>query len=439
MHTLKVAVVELPEGGAGDPFDDFKRVLGSRLHLLPPFNQRTVEVPFGLHHPVWVDDPGFDLDQHIRRITVPAPGGSQEMDQAVATIASVPLSRDKPLWEIWMLDGLEGGWVGFVAKMHHALADGMASASLLANFMGAETPGAPSPQDPKTPIPSRSRLLRDAIVDMPRRAVGLAPLVGRTLQGAVALARSKRGRFVAARPFGTERTRFNHTLSPQRIFATTDLSLDAVKAVKNALGVTLNDVVLSIAGTAIHNDLAEAGETPNRPLIAAVPVSIALDCAEPRLSGNRLSNIFTSLCTDRSDPVARVRAIHTATGAARSAHMTFGAQAMQDWAEYAPAGPYRWGIRLFSRLGLADRMRPAANVIVSNVRGPASTLEIEGARLRRLYSVGPILDGLGLNLTAWSYAGRLGFAALADRSVTSDLHSLTEGLHTALAELEAAI
>lgn len=443
MHTLKVAVLDVP-AAPESVFERFRSELDRRLHLLPPFSLRALEVPLGIHHPVWVVDPELNIDRHLFQRRIGAPGSRRELDRVVGEIASTPLRRDRPLWEIWMLEGLDDGAVAFVAKVHHAMADGLASAAMLANVM-VTGPDADAQRDEgwasraPSELPSRLSLAYDAIKETPQRVSELPGLIGRTLDGARrVVGRAADGELERVRPFTAPKTPFNKTLGPGRSFATTAVDLERVKKIKSALEVTLNDVVLGVVGGALLSFLESRGQSPDRSLLATVPVSVPGLETGQRLQGNRLSNLFTSLCTHVADPAERVRRIHTTTRHAKDAHTQFGPEVMQSWAEYTPPGPYHWGFRAYSALRFADRIRPAANVIVSNVRGPAQELFLSGARIKEFYSVGPILDGLGLNITAWSYNGKMSFATLAYREAIPEPYLISERLHDSLAELERA-
>lgn len=447
MHTLKVAVVVPPPGlSPEDRFARFHEELAQLLDRLPAFRRRVVEVPLGLNHPVWVEDPHFDLDYHLRRIAAPPPGGARELDSVIADIASHPLDRAHPLWEIWMVEGLTEGRLAFVAKIHHAVADGGASAAMLAAVRAedprrAEWEGAASTREAHAgeAIPGAARLVGEALLAQVARLREAAPLALRTALGGVAvLKRFREASTHPPIPFDTPKTPFNQPLTPTRSFATTALPLARVKRVKDAYGVTLNDVVLALAGGALVRYLRGRGLEPDRSLIATVPVSIAEAGLEPRLSGNQLSNVFMSLCTDVADPRERLARIHAISEAAKETHDRLGPNVLVEWAEFAPPGLASWVIRTYSQLELSRLHRPPANAIVSNVRGPSEPLSIAGARLEHIYSVGPILDGIGVNLTAWSYASELAFAVLAGREAVPDAHLIADALSDALAELEEA-
>jgi WS/DGAT/MGAT family acyltransferase len=443
MHTIKVAVLE-PAPGVDYSIERVKADLRERMHLLPPFRRRVVEVPFGLHHPVWIEDPEFDLDRHVRRTTVPAPGGMREMDAVISAIAGVPLDRRRPLWELWVLEGLAGGRIAAVGKIHHALADGVAVAALLANVMaptmrGLADPGTAPAWRPE-PVPSPARLLADAVRDHGGQLVRLPGLVGRTVRNLIAVARRRR-RATPLPPLpmrDAPRTSLNGTLGARRVFASCDLPLADVRAVKSALGVTLNDVLLALVAGSLRRYLGRTGGLPARPLVAEVPVATDAPGAH-RLGGNRLSNIFTSLCTDVADPVARVRAIHEVTEAAKDFHQLLGPDLYEAWTQYAPPRPFSWWMRTYSRLRLADRHAPPVNVIVSCVPGPREVLGWPGGRLEAIYSVGPIIEGAALNVTAWSYVDRLCLGLLTCPDLVADLGGIVEGLRLALDEMVAAV
>jgi diacylglycerol O-acyltransferase len=392
---------------------------------------------------VWIEDPEFDLAYHVRRIGVPPPGGRVQMDAVIADIASWQLDRTRPLWEIWMLEGLENGRVGFLAKIHHSVADGVAAAAMLANVMAtsAEDVDPPPPIEPWRPeeMPSRGRLLMDALRDLVLRLVRLPALLRRTVGGVRAVAEHRKQAEVATpRPIlDTARTPFNGSLTPHRSFATATLSLADLKEAKTALGVTLNDIVLAMVAGSLRTWLDKRGALPDRALVAGVPVSTDDPDAIKRLGGNKVSNMFTTLATNVEDPIERLRAIHDVTSAAKEMHNILGADMLADWSEYTPPRPYAWFMRQYSRFGLAEKHRPPINLVVSNVPGPREPLYVAGARMEGIYSVGPILEGIGLNVTVWSYCDQLNVGVIACREHIADPHEITDGMADALEELLA--
>ncbi len=440
MHTLKIALLRVPEEEGKTTFQRFREVMSNLLDRLPAFRQRALGVPLGMHHPSWVEDPNFDLDNHVEHVLLEAPGSRVQMDEAIARVASQPLNRSRPLWTITVIEGLADGRVVFVAKIHHAVADGIASAALLSAVMTNDPDAGVNEiaQRKVRRLPSRLRMTWDALLDQPRRIGNLAPLVVRTLMAGRNLFAADPRKEGYTKPFNTPKTVFNGALSPTRSFASTSLDFSQIRRIKSALGVSVNDVILSIAGQAVRHYLADRGEEPDQSLVATVPVS-STAAGLRYVRGNRLSNMFTSLCSDEPDPAKRVRSVHEAAKASKAAHGAMGSKVMAQWAEYTPAIPYQLGFKLYSKLRIAELHRPAANLVVSNVRGPAQKLFVAGAELTELISVGPILPGIGLNMTAWSYDGQVGVAVLADGVAVPNAQLIIERLQPALDELTSCL
>jgi diacylglycerol O-acyltransferase len=264
-------------------------------------------------------------------------------------------------------------------------------------------------------------------------------LVRRTVGGLQRVARRRKTAEVATpRPIlDTARTPFNGALTPHRSFATATLALADVKEAKTAFAVSINDIVLAMVSGSLRAWLDARNALPDRALVAGVPVSTDDPAAVQRLGGNKVSNMFTTLATDLRDPVARLRAIHDVTSEAKEMHNLLGADMLADWSEYTPPRPYSWVMRQYSRFGLAERHRPPINVVVSNVPGPREPLYVAGGKMEGIYSVGPILEGIGLNITVWSYCDQLNIGVIACREHIPDPHEITDGMAAALDELLA--
>lgn len=440
MHTLKIAVLEPVPGSEDVSVEWVRQQMQARLHLLPPLRRRVVEVPFGFHHPVWIEDPDLDITFHVRAVDVAAPGGGREMDAAISAIASRPLDRRRPLWEMYLLRGLADERIGILVKLHHAAADGVASAQLLANVMttsvDAEPPPAP-PSDGPDAVPGPVSLLFHGFVDHLEQLALLPALLLRTLGRLVRLIRHRRASELSPpRPvLDTPDTRFNGALTANRTFHSTSVSLPEVKRVKAALDVTVNDVVLAIVAGSLRAYLLARDELPDAPLMAGVPVSTDKPEVEARLAGNKVSNLLTTLATDEPDPLIRLRAIHAVTAEAKVVQNLLGAELMANWVQYTPPRPYSAFMRWYSRFKLADHHAPPINVVVSNVPGPRAPLYAGGARLLELYSVGPILEGIGLNITVWSYLDDLFVGIIGCPETLPDPERITAGIGEALAEL----
>ena len=276
-----------------------------------------------------------------------------------------------------------------------------------------------------------------ALVDAIRQIGTLPGLLVRTVRAIRALVARKRVSDVdVPRPvLDVPRVVFNDALTARRNFATCTLSVAEIKEAQRAHGVTLNDVVLAVVGGALRRWLLDRGELPERPLVAGVPVATDQPGAPPRLGGNRVSNLFTSLATDIDDPRERLLSISRTTGESKIVQRTLGPDMLVDWVQFAPPAPLSAAMRLYSRSQAASKHPPPFNLVVSNVRGPGEQIEISGAALRDLFSVGPILEGIGMNVTAWSYCGRMNFSFLSCPDLVPDLAPLVAELPRALEEL----
>lgn len=441
MHTLKVAIIDPGSLPHGIPFPLFRRVLARKLEGLPAFRQRVVEIPFGLGRPVWVDDPDFELDRHLQHLHLSSPGTQSQLDAQVSQIAGRALPRDRPLWEITMIDGLARGRVAFVCKIHHSMADGTAALEMLLQVL-RDSPGSrPEPGAPvlRQPLPSRVEMLKIAAAGLLQRIVALPALLGRTIRGLFRLWTTAvdRSNSRVPRPFDTPVTRWNAALTSERSFVTITLPLAKLRQVKRALGVTFNDVVLGVCAGALRAHLLANSELPERPLLASVPVNTHPE-EKGRVRGNHVGNLITSLRTDIEDPVTRLRAIHDVTESAKKRYLALGPDILERWFEYTPRRPFSAIVRLWSDRHIADWIRPPVNLVISTVPGPSEVLEIAGARLEAIYSVGPILEGVGLNFTGWSYGDTLNLVALGCPQQIPDLASVAARLPEALNELVQA-
>lgn len=434
MHTLKIAVLgPFPTFD----FDHFAAQVGAHLDRLPPLRRRVVPVPYALHHPVWVADRRVDPQLHLVRHDLPPPAGQAELEDLIGEIASTPLDRSLALWQMHVAV-LADGRVATVTKMHHALADGVAANALVGNILDSLAADEVRRTDPPLdPTPTRGQLIRFALRDAVRQSLSLPGLLIRTTRAVVALVRHQRRSEVSVPRalLDVPRVSFNGSLTPRRSFAMVSLSLDEIKDVRRAHGVTVNDVVLGIVSGALRSWLADHGERPSRSLVAGVPVSTEEPGRSPRLSGNRVSNLFTSLATDVDDPAERLRTISRTTAEAKVVQQTLGPDMLTNWVQFTPPAPFSALIRAYSARGVAARHPAPFNVIVSNVPGPRLPATISGATLADLYSVGPILEGIGLNVTAWSYGDRMNFSLLTCPDLLPDVRDVARHFPAALAEL----
>jgi WS/DGAT/MGAT family acyltransferase len=437
-HTLKIAVVA---GTEDHPFDidHLRRRMQRRLHLLAPLRYVLATGP-GLHHPMWRENCEVDFDYHLREVVAPAPGGQEELDEVISRIVSSPLERSRPLWEMHAVTGLAEGRVALVTKMHHALADGLASANLLAmavmSYPDEELAEyVPVPPDP---VPTRWEVLRWAAVDHTRNLRALPGVLNRTVRGVHRMrTQGPRPAAHSAKLLDPPRIFTNGALSAQRRFTTSTLPLDEVQRVRKSLGITLNDAILGLVAGAMREMLLEVDGNADVPLVALVPVSVSFDTDQ--ISGNRISVMMTSLPTQLSDPIERCRAASAAAKVSKENSRLLGLATMGELTEYIPGAALERFARRGSRTRRADRAKPQANLVVSNVPGPKEQIHIAGYPVTDLFSVGPLGDGCGVNITIWSYRDQLAVSVLTDAVMVPEPQRITAALAGAFEELRDAV
>lgn len=444
LHVTGLLIFDPSTMPGGYSFEKMQEFVRTRLGRSPAFTRKIVNVPFRIAHPVWVEDQDFDIEAHIHRIACPAPGGPRELGDLTSELAGLPLDHSRPLWDMWFIEGIEQGQVALVAKMHHATIDGVSGANLMMHLFDLEPDPAP-PAETTTPsperVPSDLELFAEAVWSRARRPLLLPGTIVGTAQAAVRLARqrlSPRSGSMAA-PFTAPPTPFNSPITPHRKVAFTSVSLAEVRAVKNAFGTTVNDVILAVCAGAVRRWLASREALPDRPLVAGVPVSTRGDDSATNFGANLISAMFVSVATDVDDPVERLLTIRERTKGAKEEFRAVGADALQNWTEFS--GPRLFGLamRLYSQMELAERHPPALNFLVSNVPGPPMPLYLAGGQLVGLYPMGPILDGMGLNVTVLSYMDQVGFGFVACRELVPDLWDMADGVKAALGELTASV
>jgi diacylglycerol O-acyltransferase / wax synthase len=437
MHTLKIGVLDVSDVDGGFSFDVFRRVAYPRLRAMAPLRHQLVEVPLKLHHPMWVVNDDIDFDYHVRRARVPAPGGRRELDQLIGEIASTPLDRSRPLWEMYVAEGLADDRIAVIHKVHHVLADGVASANQMAKVMEPYQPRSDiRVSDGSDPAWTRADLLKAAGRDHVRLIRKLPRLVSETAAGVSRVRRRSRERGQhpdLARNFAPPDCFINHVVSPGRRFATAPLALADVKEASKQLSVTLNDVVLATAAGALRRLLLRYDGRADAPLIAGVPVSY--NTSPERLVGNEFTYMTPSIPVHIDDPLERVRVTSMATTIAKENNQLLGPTLLPAWLSYLPPALAPRFFRMQAR-----RMESASvmNLTISNVPGPRERGCIEGATISEIYSVGPVVTGSGLNITVWSYVDQLAISVITDDLTLDDPHEATDAMLDAFIEIRTA-
>jgi diacylglycerol O-acyltransferase / wax synthase len=431
MHTIKLAIVG-PRDGRPVPTEEIKAWARERLPAIPAMRWTVSKIPLGLGRPVFLDAGRFDVDRHIsvRRL---ATGTAAEFDELVSAIASVQLSRDRPLWELTIVEGLAGDEVGLVFKIHHAIMDGQASVRFfeLAFDSEVEVDFGPVPAAPE-PQPSRSELVRFALRSQAQLYGQLPAVMKRSIaSGKVNRARKATGASPVVNPMSGPSTRFNRLPRPDRIYLDVSVPLSRIMALKAATGSTVNDVFVTLCGGAIRRYLLAHDEMPDKGLNVAHPISLRQP-HELDDFGNRTSYWYVALGTDIADPLERLAAVKDSIDAARE-WSKGDTELFAVWQDYY----LLFGKLTLKLLAVAEKVthKPLFNAVVSNVRGPR-TLSLAGAPVVAVRSMGPITRVLGLNMTAWSYGDTFSIGIHSCRDFMPDLPMMAEHLEAELEEFE---
>ncbi|OBI83543.1 wax ester/triacylglycerol synthase family O-acyltransferase [Mycobacterium sp. E740] len=436
-HTLKVAIINAADFDGEYTFEMCRHTVARRLHLLDPLRYRLVDIPWKLHHPMWIEDCPVDLDYHLRRVQVPSPGGRRELDEVIGRIASTPLDRSRPLWEFHFAEGMADGRFALIGKVHHTLADGVASANLLARLMDLADGTQDEREDYQTcEAPGRSELVRVAMRDHATNIAALPALARDAVQGFTKVRRRAKERSDnpdLAKMFRTPPTFLNHVVSPVRTFATASVPLAEVKETAKHLGVTFNDIVLATAAGGLRELLLRYDGRADRPLMASVPVST--DLSPDRVTGNEIGGLSVSLPVHIDDPLERVRLTSLATARAKEDYELLGPKLQGQFMEYLPPPLtpvlLRWQSQRASHNSLM-------NVAVSSVPGPRRRGHIGGAPVSEIYSIGVLSAGSAFNMTVWSYVDQVDISILSDDCTFDDIHEATDAMVHGIDEIRCA-
>jgi diacylglycerol O-acyltransferase / wax synthase len=448
MHVGSLALFEAPPPDSGPWLDAVKAHVQTRMHLAPVFTRKLALMPFDLANPVWIRDDDIDIDYHIRHTVLPRPGTMAQLEALAARLHSSLLDRSRPLWEFYVIEGLEDGRIGFYSKVHHAAVDGQAAVAM-ANSVFDLTPEPRRVKPPRAPRTHRYQLgvaellgaaLGNQLDQMLRFAKLVPPLAGAVLGTAktVVANRVRRGRTGAPPEAAGTRlklapaTPFNASITNQRAFACASLPLADVKAIGRGLDASINDMVLWLCATALREYLKEGRELPERTLVAGVPISLRAE--GDTSSNNQVSGTLIDLATQVADPMARLVAIRAGTRAMKAEMGVFRDLLPTDFPSLGSPWLLSGLASLYGRSRMAHRLR-VANVVISNVPGPQVPLYLAGARMTGMYPLSIVVHGIGLNITVQSYLGQLCFGLISCRRAAPDVHELTVQLHAALAAL----
>jgi diacylglycerol O-acyltransferase / wax synthase len=437
MHVASTTLFE----GPAPPYVEFRDHIESRLHLVPRFRQKVRFVPFGQGRPVWVDDPHLNLAYHVRHTSLPEPGSEQQLRTLAARIFSEQLDRSKPLWEIWLVEGLKGGRFAIVGKTHHAMVDGVSGVDITTVLFDIEQDPADTPRALERwipePEPNRAQLLAEALLERTINPREIVRGVRRIVRGPRRALRKATDMALAAGSFAwtgiaAPRSPFNFEVGTHRRFAWVRASLADMKQVKNELGGTVNDVILAAVAGALGRYMRSRGQsTEGLELRAMVPVSVRT--AEERGAlGNRVTSMMAPLPVWCEDPRRRLELVRQSMGDLKQSKQAMGATLLTQLADFAPPTIAGQAARLQSR-------QRFFNLVVTNIPGPQFPLYLMGRRMERVFPMVPLAKNQGVCIGVMSYDGQVNFGLIGDYDGMPDLEDLAQDLEDSITELiEAA-
>ncbi len=449
MHTLKVLMLD-PGAGPSEPafvdpmylapttMEGLRLWALRALSAIPPLHWRVVSAPLRLGAAAYVEQHELDLDAHLRSTRAAAPGGRTELAAVLDSLMEGKLDRDRPLWELWLIEGLEGGQVAHVWKMHHAIADGGASARILDQVYQHSPDDRAAGAERAVPTPPTApRELARVAMRRHRSMVASLPMLIKRSRAAkqVSTNRRKLGLPTGAKALSGPMTRYNRGLTTHRTVAWERLKMADIQVVRAAFDCTINDVFLTAAAGALRKHLEALGELPEGPLTASVPVGLRQP-SQANQYGNRMGVWYLSLATNVADPVERLHATRMITrGAREAAEQGGGPELLAEWQAYTLLFK---PMNALGNLGARHAERPLFNLTVSNVRGPQQQLFADGIPVVDLFSLSVLSTGQGLNLTGWSYLDSFVVGIVACPEHEPELWKLADGLPAALEELRQA-
>ena len=448
MHVGSLNLYDLPAGYTGEYWEDVKAHVASRMHLAPFFTRKLALMPFELANPVWVDDDDIDLDYHIRRVVLPKPGTLKQLEAYIGRLHSSLLDRSRPLWEFYVIEGLQTGQMAFYSKAHHAGLDGAAGVAVSAAILDvSETPRTVKPP-PRRASNTGYQLgvaelagaaLKNTAVQY-LKLVKLIPAVAKVAAKIALPPKDEHGVRARRLPKGSllgPKTPFNVAITNQRVFAVQSLPLADAKRIAKRMEVTLNDVVMAVCSGALRRYLAERDGVPKKPLLAGIPVSLRE--AGNTDNNNQAMTMTVSLATDVADPLARLQAIHASAADAKVFTGNIRSAVPMDFPSFGAPWLVTGMVSLIGRTKLVNALPPVNNLVISNVPGPQVPLFLAGAKMATNYPVSIPAHGMALNITVQSYNGSLDFGLTACRRAVPDVADIAVYLRDAMAELKAAV
>jgi diacylglycerol O-acyltransferase len=447
---MHIATLTIVEGSIA--FNDFKEIVASKLHLIPKFRKKLLNVPLNLDYPYWVDDPNFDIDLHINRLKLPDPANWKTLREMTSSIFSGPLDLRRPLWSISFIEGLDEvsqvpkGSIAIVSKIHHVMIDGSSGVGIMGILFdkneedkNKKTP-APKPYEPE-PLPDEISLLLKSSYGFLKNPLKIPKLIGET---AFSLMKGKMNnqlnskKIIHKNSFSTPKTIFNESVSPKRTWGTAILNFDRINTLRKIMDVSINDLILAICAGGIRRYLKEKEKLPTQPLVANVPISIRVKGDNQKMN-NQISNMLVKIATHIKDPIERLEYIQEQTNLGKSKHKAVGAKALSKMADAVPFGLANLAAGLYTKYNIKEFHRPPFNVTITNVPGPQNPLYLKGHKIVGIFGLTPVLDGFGLIIAAFSYNGLVSITTTSDAKTMPDTDKFSRYIRESANELEELI
>jgi len=446
---MHVATLTIVEGSL--IFEDFKEMIASKLHLIPKFRQRLLNVPMNLDYPYWVDDPNFELDLHLNRIKLPDPSNWKTLRELTSSLFSGPLDLRRPLWSINFVEGIDEipqvpkGSVAIITKIHHVMVDGASGVGIMGLLFDKNKsdkvtkPAAPKPYEPE-PLPDEFSLLLKSGYSFIKNPLKMPKMISET---AFALIKTRAAKKMSGQKefntgsFPVPKTIFNGSISPKRTWGTAILSFDRINVLRKLMGVSINDLILAICAGAIRRYLQEREKLPIQPLVANVPITIRVK--ESKKMNNQISNMFVQIGTHIEDPIERLEYIQEQTILGKTKHNAVGAKSLAKMADSVPFGLANLAAGLYSKYNIKELHRPPFNVTITNVPGPREVLYLRGHKIVSIFGLTPVVDGFGLIIAAFSYNGQVSITTTSDANTMPDADKFSRYIRESANELEKLI
>ena len=447
---MHIATLTIVEGSIA--FNDFKDIVASKLHLIPKFRKRLLNVPLNLDYPYWVDDPNFDIDLHINRLKLPDPANWKTLREMTSSIFSSPLNLRRPLWSISFIEGLDEvsqvpkGSIAIVSKIHHVMIDGSSGVGIMGILFdkneedkNKKTPP-PKSYEPE-PLPDEISLLLKSSYGFFKNPLKIPKLISET---AFSLIKGKMNsqfhikRASQKKSFSTPKTIFNESVSPKRTWGTAILAFDRINTLRKIMDVSVNDLILAICAGGIRKYLEEREKLPVQPLVANVPISIRVKGDKQKMN-NQISNMLVKIGTHIKNPIERLEYIQEQTNQGKSRHKAVGAKALSKMADAVPFGLANLAAGLYTKYNIKEFHRPPFNVTITNVPGPQNPLYLKGHKIVGIFGLTPVLDGFGLIIAAFSYNGIVSITTTSDAKTMPDADKFSRYIRDSANELEELI